>query len=101
MRQIEPCKGLSASALDAASAEAWIPVTKMPAMISDILVDQGLIREPWLPGGSAAAQWIEDIDWVYAVSFSVEDPDAQSRLIFKGLDTIVDVYFNGDNTNFT
>ncbi len=74
----------------------WLPIQKMPAMVHDVLVQHGRIETPWLPGRAAACRWVAEKDWVYAMDFAAKQPDAVSFLHFKGLDTIVDIYLNGE-----
>ena len=68
----------------------------MPAMVHDVLLSHGVIETPWLPGRAEACRWVAEGDWVYALQFTVEDPAGRHYLRFKGLDTIVDVYLNGE-----
>jgi hypothetical protein len=84
-----------AEAVEARSGDEWLTVSNMPAMVPDVLLQQGRIEEPWLPGRAAAYQWIAEKDWAYAVRFQTTEPEAESWLKFQGLDTIVDVYLNG------
>jgi len=76
-------------------SRGWLPASTMPAMAADILLQNGKIEAPWLPGRAKEYQWIAEQDWVYAVHFPASDPQAESWLRFEGLDTIVDVYLNG------
>ena len=42
-----------------------------------------------------ACQWIEDRDWQYSRSFTIETLPKKASLIFEGLDTYADIYLNG------
>ncbi len=69
----------------------------MPAMVHDVLVAAGRIRTPWLPGAAAECTWVAEKDWVYALRFPARaGAGGAHALHFKGLDTIVDVYLNGE-----
>lgn len=85
-----------AEAEEADEHNGWLAASTMPAMVHDILLQRGKIETPWLPGAARKCQWVADRDWVYAVRFAAAEPTSKSRLRFKGLDTIVDVYLNGE-----
>jgi beta-galactosidase/beta-glucuronidase len=69
----------------------------MPAMVHDVLLAAKKIETPWLPGRAKACRWVAEKDWVYAVSFGAStDGDGPVHLRCKGLDTIADIYLNGE-----
>ncbi len=78
------------------SAHDFLPVSTMPAMVHDVLLDHNIIKKPWLPGEAQNCKWVAEQDWLYEVDFEVDDHLAASFLRFEGLDTIVDVYLNGE-----
>jgi beta-mannosidase len=80
----------------APESEGWLNVATMPAMVHDVLRGHGKIEEPWLPGRAEKCRWVAEQDWVYAVLFAAERPEREAWLRFRGLDTIVDVYLNGE-----
>ena len=82
-------------AIQAREEDGWLTVSAMPATVHDILLDHGKIEFPWLPGRAGKCKWIAEQDWLYSVSFRAAHPQAASRLRLLGLDTIVDVYLNG------
>ncbi len=100
IKSLAPCETLNADFLAEAeradSRDGWLPATTMPAMVSDVLQQNGEIDPPWLPGRAEKYQWIAEKDWVYAARFTADDTSAESWLRFEGLDTIVDVYLNGE-----
>ena len=77
------------------SGNEWIPAIKMPAMVQDILQQNQLIEEPWLPGKAKEYQWIAESDWLYHTTFKAQPDGNKCFLNFKGLDGIVDIYLNG------
>ncbi|MFC1764062.1 hypothetical protein ACFL6U_18560, partial [Planctomycetota bacterium] len=77
--------------------EDWLDVPTMPAMVHDTLVHHGKIEAPWRSGAAEACQWVSDLDWLYACQFSAPQSEAPARLRFLGLDTLVDVYLNGEH----
>lgn len=100
LKQIDPTDSLGEHLLREAArgdwTESWLEVQAMPAMVHDVLLSHGTIETPWLPGRAEACRWVAEQDWVYAVRFDLPDPERQRFLRFKGLDTIVDVYLNGE-----
>jgi len=88
--------GILGAAARAAESEAWLPVAVMPAMVHDVLLAHGKIEQPWLPGRAEKCRWVAERDWIYAVRFKAGRPSGAARLRFQGLDTIVDVYLNGE-----
>lgn len=99
LKSITPRASLDQALLaDAASLQSsgWIPISKMPAMVHDVLLAQGRIETPWQPGRAEKCSWVAEQDWLYATIFAADATSYDSRLRFKGLDTIVDVYLNGE-----
>ena len=98
IKSIAPRKSLDSAFLAETErpdeSNGWLAAATMPAMVHDILLEDGRIETPWLPGAAEKCQWVAQQDWVYAVDFEVADPRAESLLRFEGLDTIVDVYLN-------
>lgn len=74
--------------------DKWIEVTHFPAQIHDILYAHKLIPEEYRVGWCKQVIWTDDVDWLYRCSFQGKQ-GAQARLIFKGLDTLADIYLNG------
>ncbi|MFC1603712.1 glycoside hydrolase family 2 protein [Planctomycetota bacterium] len=99
IKSITPRKSLDASFLakaeEANNSDGWLIAPTMPAMIHDILLEHGKIETPWLPGTAEKCQWVAERDWVYTVHFEATEINTESLLRFNGLDTIVDVYLNG------
>lgn len=98
VKSISPRASLDPSLLTEAASgrgEGWFGVAQMPAMVHDVLLAQGRIEEPWLPGRAEKCQWVAEQDWLYATTFSADAKNHEARLRFLGLDTIVDVYLNG------
>ena len=99
IKSLAPTEALNAATLaDAANPDSsgWLPVKTMPAMVHDILLSHGKIEEPWLPGRAEQVRWVAEKDWLYTLNFTAADPARPSRVRFEGLDTIVDVYLNGE-----
>ena len=97
IRKILPVETLSPEQLDTAinlKGNGWYPVSGMPMMVHDILIENGIIDIPWLPGKAEACKWVSESDWLYTTSFSANQGE-RAFLNFKGMDVIVDIYLNG------
>lgn len=75
--------------------DGWLEIQTMPAMVHDVLLKHGQIPEDYLVGWCEGAIWTDDFDWVYCCEFA-QRPDVAAKLVFKGLDTFVDIYLNGE-----
>ena len=99
IKEISPCVSLDETLLRQATQAdqdgGWMNVHTMPAMVHDVLVEQGRIDVPWKSGGAQACEWVAKKDWLYACQFSIDTNSPEAWLHFEGLDTIVDVYLNG------
>ncbi|NYI42776.1 beta-mannosidase [Demequina lutea] len=76
----------------------WIE-TSMPREVHEILLEHGVIKDPTLLGEAEACLWVAEKDWIYTCQFAlpVEDRGTAVYLHLKGLDTLVDVYLNGQH----
>ena len=77
------------------SDDEWIDVASFPAQVHDILYSHKLIPEEYRVGWCKDVVWTDDADWLYFCSFPGKQV-AKARLIFQGLDTIADIYLNGE-----
>lgn len=68
----------------------------LPAQVADILLAHGVIRDPRVVDGAAACLWIAERDWIYRIHFSGTPGLALTRLVCEGLDTVADLYLNGE-----
>ena len=92
--KITPAARLSLEQLDGAENE-WIRAKRFPAMVQDILLDNGMLPEEILVGWCEQATWVDDYDWVYRCRFEKEKTSSKVRIRFGGLDTLADIYLNG------
>lgn len=64
--------------------------------VHEILLDYGVLEEEIKLGKCESCVWVAENDWIYCKTFSsTSDRSREAALVFKGLDTIVDVYLNG------
>lgn len=69
-----------AEAERADEGDGWLAASTMPAMVHDVLLQNGKIDAPWLPGRAEKYQWVAEQDWVYAVRFRAASPKVESWL---------------------
>lgn len=76
----------------------WRAATVPGTVHTDLLAHE-LIPDPYVGAPEAGLQWIGLADWEYRTSFDVSADaldDARSDLVFEGLDTIAEVFLNGE-----
>ncbi len=81
------------------TTDDWLTAT-MPAQVHDVLIAHGRIEEPWKPGAGEQAAWVDKQDWTYRREFDRPASDGRVMLTCRGLDTVVDVYLNGEHVAF-
>ncbi len=75
-----------------AGFDDWLDAD-MPAEVQEVLLAHGRIEDPRKLDNAEQALWVAEADWVYRTTFQA--PGGRGYLLFRGLDTIVDVYLNG------
>ena len=81
-----------------AEAATWHTATVPGTVHTDLLANR-LIPDPYVGAPEAGLQWIGLADWEYRTTFAVPRDAldaARSDLVFEGLDTLADVYLNGE-----
>lgn len=71
----------------------------VPGTIHADLLHNGLLDDPFYGKNEEKVQWVEEKDWCYTTSFTIE-PEVYARfpyarLIFEGFDTFAQVLLNG------
>ena len=88
----------SAQAQAHPQATQW-HAARVPGTVHTDLLANGLIPDPYVGAPEAGLQWIGLADWEYRAYFDIA-PDApraaRSDLVFEGLDTLADVFLNGE-----
>ena len=74
--------------------DAWIPV-KGAIQVQMALMEKGIISDSLLEDGDTRyCDWVMEKDWAYRCTF--EKPEgAPVFLVFKGVDTVADIFLNG------
>lgn len=76
----------------------WVPAV-VPGGVHESLLAAGLIEHPYYDRNEQAIRWIEDREWWFRTDFAGPGslaPDQRVRLVFDGLDTVVDIWLNGE-----
>ncbi len=75
----------------------WYPAT-VPGVVHTDLLNNGLIDDPYWGNNELSTQWIENENWNYRTTFTVESSNLNAQNIeiqFDGLDTYAEVRLNG------
>lgn len=78
-----------------AAAEPWHSAN-VPGTVHTDLFSNGLIPDPYVGAPEAGLQWIGLADWEYRTRFDAPHQAARSDLVFEGLDTLAEVWLNGE-----
>jgi len=81
-------------------AGEWIPAT-VPGDVHVDLMAAGKLDDMYFADNIAKNKWITEQAWWYRRSFEVDELDAVSELVFKGIDTIANIYLNGERIGRT
>ncbi|TDF98034.1 glycoside hydrolase family 2 protein [Paenibacillus piri] len=99
IRQCVPSESLNPQTGELNGEHGWIK-TAVPAQVHEILLKEGLIEDPALYGKGKECLWVAEHDWLYKLEFSGLSGRKQgdrTYLHFRGLDTLVDIYLNGQH----
>lgn len=98
LTEIAPKDRLTSSeqeALEQEEGRTWYPLT-LPAQVHDVLLKNGVIADPAELGKCEECLWVSERDWIYRRVFSCDRNSSRVFLRFKGLDTLADIYLNGE-----
>jgi beta-galactosidase/beta-glucuronidase len=74
----------------------WLPA-QVPGHVHLDLMRAGVIPDPFARMHERAVAWVDDRDWVYETTFTVEEPaPVYAFLEFQGLDTVAEIELNGE-----
>lgn len=77
--------------------------TKVPSTVYGTLLDKGLIPDPHFRDNELTALKLMENDFVYETDFSISDEEKTDQrlfLRFDGIDTLADVYLDGELLGF-
>lgn len=74
----------------------WLPAT-VPGVVHTDLLNNRIIDDPYFGNNEKDLQWIEEKDWEYKTTFSLDEKTFSKNnieIVFEGLDTYANVYLN-------
>lgn len=90
-----------ASSLNNSAAASFLPVAQFPTVAHIDLLHHKIIPDPYIDDHEIECLWVNDADWTYRTSsiprVELPSPNAHVVLVFEGLDTVVDVFLNGEH----
>lgn len=92
------------SSLSNDAAKEFLSVAQFPTVAHIDLLHHGLIPDPYIDDNEERCVWVNDANFTYQTESlgPVNVSDGQKAvLVFEGLDTIVDVYLNGEHILFS
>lgn len=87
------------SNLNNSTANSFLPVAQFPTVAHIDLLHHGLIPDPYIDDNETKCLWVNDADWAYRTRVPQKTlPTQESRcvLVFQGLDTVMDVFLDGE-----
>ena len=104
LKRIEVIQGWKfkqASSLNNSTAASFLPVAQFPTVAHIDLLHHELIPDPYIDSNETKCLWVNDADWTYCTSevpnVNLSNPKERAVLVFEGLDTVVDVFLNGEH----
>ena len=74
----------------------WLPAT-VPGCVHTDLIHAGVIPDPFVRLNEHGVAWVDERDWVYETTFTVDGPPPASAFLkFHGLDTLAEIVLNGE-----
>lgn len=68
----------------------------VPGVIHTALLEAGLIPDPYFGDNEQRVAWVDSTTWVYETILYIPPLMEQPELVFDGLDTVADVYVDGE-----
>ena len=74
----------------------WLKA-EVPGYVHTDLMRHRVIGDPFVEKQELGCRWVDERDWIYECTFdwSARDGLPNRALVFEGLDTVADVYLNG------
>lgn len=75
----------------------WMPAS-VPGYVHTDLMRNGVIGDPHRERFELGCRWVDDRDWIYECEFDWSAKQGLDKrvIVFEGLDTVADIYLNGD-----
>ncbi len=70
----------------------------VPGTSHTVLLDAGLIPDPYRDANEVALQWMFDVDWRFSRLLRLAHADSEERveIVFEGLDTVAEIRIDGE-----
>ncbi|MCU7497086.1 MAG: glycoside hydrolase family 2 protein [Ignavibacteria bacterium] len=84
---------------DIIKPDEWHKASVPGTVHTDLLLNK-LIDEPFYADNELNLQWIGEVNWLYRISFDIPegfDSESPASLVFEGLDTVADIFLNGNS----
>jgi beta-mannosidase len=78
-----------------ASDLPWIPA-EVPGHVHLDLVRNGVIQHPFQRMAERGCAWVDETNWMYEMTFRLDEVPPHAYLRFNGLDTLAHVWLNGE-----
>lgn len=69
---------------------------KLPKQVHEVLIEHEVIADPVKTHCAEESLEVSRVDWIYRAEFSVEPGADRYIILCEGLDTVVDIYLNGE-----
>jgi len=67
----------------------------VPGCVHTDLLREGMIEDPFFRKNSEKCRWIEEWNWIYEKTFTLDEAPDNAFIEFEGLDTYAKVFLNG------
>ena len=97
LSEFQLAEALPGAGIETIASSAWVPAV-VPGGVHESLLATGRIEDPYRDENEKSIRWIEERDWLFRGRFAGPTelaPDERVRLVFHGLDTVAQVWFNG------
>ena len=94
----EPNQGVTKQAHLPEFVEHDAIAVQVPGDVHSALIRAGILPDPYFDENPEACGWVEDYEWWYRTRFTPPADFHGERydLVFDGLDTLADIYLNGE-----
>lgn len=77
--------------------DSWWFEARVPGEVHEVLLERGLIQDPFYADNCDKREWVECVDWWYRKRFFLPEgfKGRKVELVFEGLDTFATVWLNG------
>lgn len=77
--------------------DGWFDISDMPRQVHEILYEKGVISGDFEIGLGEDSKWVAERDWTYRCFFPCAETSGRAWLWFGCLDTLAEIYLNGEH----